>query len=105
MEQVNVGVIQFRIEDHKKANLEKVEYWVNLAAKNGAEMVVLPEMFVCPYDLSYFPRFAERFPQGEALRLLSGLAKEHGIYLVGGSLPEEFDGKLYNSSFTFDPQG
>ncbi|MEN3186162.1 MAG: carbon-nitrogen hydrolase family protein [Atribacterota bacterium] len=105
MEKVCVGVTQFRVEKGKKKNLDKVEYWVSTVAQNGAEIVVLPEMFVCPYELKYFPFFAESFPQGEALTLLAQLAKKHRIYLVGGSIPERFNGRFYNSSFIFNPQG
>lgn len=105
MEKICVGITQFRVEKSKKENLEKAAYWVSTAAQNGAEIVVLPEMFVCPYELQYFPLVAESFPQGEALTLLAQLAKKHRLYLVGGSLPELSNGRFYNSSFIFDPQG
>ncbi|MCX7667982.1 MAG: carbon-nitrogen hydrolase family protein, partial [Atribacterota bacterium] len=100
-----MGAIQFRVEKNKKENLDKAGYWINTVAQNGAEIVVLPEMFVCPYELECFPLFAERFPQGESLTFLAQTAKKHRIYLVGGSLPELFDGQVYNSSFIFNPQG
>ena len=33
------------------------------------------------------------------------LAKEKGIYLVGGSIPELWDGKVYNTAMVFDRSG
>lgn len=36
---------------------------------------------------------------------MSGIAKELGIYLVGGSVPELEDGKIYNTSYIFSPEG
>lgn len=45
--------------------------------------------------------------QSETLKMLSELAKEASIVLVGGSIPERDDvsGKLYNTSMVFDQQG
>lgn len=37
--------------------------------------------------------------------LLSRLAKEHNIYLIGGSIPEREGEKIYNTSLTFGPNG
>ena len=33
------------------------------------------------------------------------MAKEHAIYVVGGSIPQIRDNKIYNTSYTFDRQG
>lgn len=45
--------------------------------------------------------------KSESLRMLSATAKEHGIVLVGGSIPErdEQTGALYNTSCVFDESG
>ena len=33
-------------------------------------------------------------------------AKKHGIYLIGGSIPErDENGKIFNSCLIYDPQG
>lgn len=105
MEILKVGIVQLQVGRKKQENLEKVAFWTKLAAQEGANVVVWPEMFCCPYELSSFPLFAESFPEGEALALMAQLAKKHEIYLVGGSLPERFGNSLYNSSFIFDPKG
>ena len=41
------------------------------------------------------------------MHVLSGLAKELGIYLVGGSIPEceTATDKIYNTSVVFSPEG
>lgn len=74
------------------------------SAKNGAEIIILPEMFNCPYDNKYFPMFAEYYP-GESTQLLSNLARELSVYIVGGSIPEKENGNIYNTSFTFNRDG
>ena len=37
--------------------------------------------------------------------MLSAISKDLGIFLVGGSIPELRDGKLYNTSTIFGPDG
>ena len=38
--------------------------------------------------------------------MLSSVAKETGCYIIGGSIPEsDSDGKLYNTSTSFGPDG
>jgi len=98
-------MVQLRVEREKQTNLEKTVHFVANAAHGGAEMVVLPEMFVCPYESDVFPWYAESFTSGPTLRLLAHLAREHHLYLVGGSLPEKTPHALYNSCPVFDPQG
>jgi len=37
--------------------------------------------------------------------MLSQIAKEEKIYLIGGSIPEKREGKLYNTATVYNPQG
>lgn len=75
------------------------------AANRGASVVVLPEMFNCPYDSKFFPGYAESFPDGETLQMLSETAADCGVYLFGGSIPEKDGGQIFNSCFVFGPDG
>jgi omega-amidase len=61
-------------------------------------------MFNCPYDSSYFSRFAESYP-GESTELLSELAAFHSVYIIGGSIPERAQKNIYNTSFSFGRKG
>uniref|UniRef100_A0A2K6LEZ0 Omega-amidase NIT2 n=1 Tax=Rhinopithecus bieti TaxID=61621 RepID=A0A2K6LEZ0_RHIBE len=62
--------------------------------------ISLPECFNSPYGTKYFPEYAEKIP-GESTQKLSKVAKECSIYLIGGSIPEEDAGKLYNTCAVF----
>uniref|UniRef100_A0A8C5NZD0 Omega-amidase NIT2 n=1 Tax=Jaculus jaculus TaxID=51337 RepID=A0A8C5NZD0_JACJA len=62
------------------------------------------ECFNSPYGTKYFPEYAEKIP-GECTQKLSEVAKECSIYLIGGSIPEEDAGKLYNTCAVFGPDG
>lgn len=74
------------------------------AARQGADLVILPEMFSCPYQTAAFPLFSQ--PQGgENFTILQQCARENGVYLVAGSMPESDAENLYNTSFVFNPHG
>jgi predicted amidohydrolase len=75
------------------------------AAGNGASVVALGEMFNCPYENQFFTRFAEEIPGGETFEMLSTCAREKGIYLIGGSIPERYGNFIYNTSPVFSPSG
>ena len=81
---MKIALIQMKVGTDKEKNLEKARQLVLHAGREGARIAVLPEMFCCPYANEYFPAFAEP---------------------VGGSFPEEEDGKLYNASFVFSRDG
>ncbi|NLX00931.1 MAG: carbon-nitrogen hydrolase family protein [Syntrophomonadaceae bacterium] len=105
MHNIKVAVIQMSVSDVKETNLKKAQSMIKKACQQGAQMVVLPEVFNSPYQTDLFPDYAEPYP-GPTTRLLSQLAAEHEILLVGGSIIEkDADGKLYNSSFVFDEKG
>ncbi len=77
---------------------------INQAAAAGAKMAILPEMFTTPYTNSSMK--ANREPlYGPTSEALSNCAAKNGIYLVGGSFPEEREGKLFNTCMVFDPNG
>lgn len=99
------AVCQISVGDHKGGNLTAARRMIGRAAAGGARLVVLPEMFNCPYVAGYFPRYAETYPSGETFSMLSGAAGDEKIYLVGGSVPERDGEYVYNSSFVFGPEG
>ena len=104
MKKIKIAVCQMNVMDNKEENLKKAESMIREAKKNKSNMVVLPEMFNCPYDNKYFPEYAEEIP-GYTTARLSNLAKELNIYIIGGSIPEKVDNKIYNTSIVFDNRG
>ena len=85
-------------------NQTMMKHYVNQAAKSGAQLVCLPEMWACPYDNSAFPKYAE--PEGgETWRCLRDAARENHVWLVGGSVPERDGERLYNTCYVFSPEG
>ncbi|XP_028938177.1 omega-amidase NIT2 [Ornithorhynchus anatinus] len=104
MANFRLALIQLRVSSVKAENLARATGFIKEAAAQGAQIVSLPECFNSPYGTNYFKQYAEKIP-GESTQKLSEVAKECGIYLIGGSIPEEDAGKLYNTCTVFGPDG
>lgn len=101
---MRAALIQMPVTADKRENLETACRRLREAAARGADVAVLPEMFCCPYDNACFRPFGE--PRGgEAQRLLSSLAAELRLYVVGGSLPELEGDRVYNTGFVYGRKG
>lgn len=115
-EDVTVALIQLASGSNKAANLQNAREKVLAAAKEGGNIVVLPECFNSPYGTQYFDQYAEVLTpsppssdQSPSFAALSAMAKEAGVYLVGGSIPEresdsELQKRLSSSSSSSSPQ-
>ncbi|XP_077919473.1 omega-amidase NIT2 isoform X1 [Halichoerus grypus] len=99
-----LALIQLQVSSIKSDNVTRACGLIREAATQGAQIVSLPECFNSPYGTKYFPEYAEKIP-GESTQKLSEVAKECGVYLIGGSIPEEDAGKLYNTCAVFGPDG
>ncbi|MDD3347758.1 carbon-nitrogen hydrolase family protein [Oscillibacter sp.] len=101
---MRIALIQMPVTADKSENIEAACRRVREAASDGAQIAVLPEMFCCPYQNDCFRLYGET-EDGPAQRALSAVAAESGIYVVGGSLPELADGKVYNTSYVYGRRG
>ena len=101
-----VVAIQMLASDDKAANLAEAERWIRYAAAQDARVVGLPEVFVWRGHKKEERASAEQIP-GPTTQRLARLARELGIYLLGGSILEEIpqSQKSYNTSLLFGPQG
>lgn len=101
---MKLALIQMQVKGTPEENLIKAKALLAKAAKEQFDVAVFPEMFACPYDNSCFPLFAMD-KDAPFLQEIGAMAKEYGVYIVAGSVPEKFKDKIYNTSFVFDPQG
>ena len=89
-------------------NLATAATLIAKAAADGATLVALPEYFPL-IGASDAARLAVRETEGvgQIQDFLASQAKQHGIWLVGGSLPLLADdaSKLRNACLVFDPSG
>lgn len=93
------------VEPDKKDNIVRARAMIAKAAKAGCHVIVLPEMFNCPYQNDLFQTFAESYPDGATIKMLSVAAKEEKVMIIGGSIPEREGEKIYNTSFIFNETG
>ncbi len=104
-----IALVQMPCADTPRANLARALGHVADAARAGAHLVVLPELFLGPYfcqrpdDRSAFET-AEAVP-GPTTAALSEAAKAHRVTLVGGSVFERAGGTFYNTASVFLPDG
>ena len=105
-------LIQLKNLGENGKNISHAVEMIRKAAAGGADMIVLPEMFCCPYKASKFPVYAQE--EGSSnWKKLSEAAKKNNVYLVAGSMPEleidrsccEHVEKIYNTSYVFDRKG
>ena len=101
---MKIALVQMGGAATNDENLKKAVEKIDEAASKGAQLIVLPEMFSCPYKASNFPIFAQK--DGEKnWTILSEAAKKNKVYLVAGSMPEREGEKIYNTSYAFDRDG
>ena len=96
---------QMGVSGERAKALNSVETACRRAKAVGADLLALPEMFCCPYETEKFPAYAEE-EGGAVYTACATLAREYGIYLSAGSMPERgADGRVYNTAYVFDREG
>jgi predicted amidohydrolase len=103
-----VAAIQMVSTPQVDENLITVRRLVAQAAGQGAELVALPEYWPI-MGMSDVDKvaLAEEPGSGPIQDCMAELAREHGIWLVGGTLPivSPSAGKVLNTTLVYDPQG
>lgn len=109
MKEITLGAVQMERTNDMHKNLEKAIYFIQMAARRGAQAVCLPEAWMShspeiTRDKEEFRSFlVER--NDEYMTALSECAKKNQIYLIAGSVYEREHGKIYNTSPVFEPNG
>eukprot|EP00927_Polykrikos_kofoidii_P000028 TRINITY_DN10013_c0_g1_i1.p1 TRINITY_DN10013_c0_g1~~TRINITY_DN10013_c0_g1_i1.p1 ORF type:complete len:304 (-),score=46.20 TRINITY_DN10013_c0_g1_i1:121-1032(-) len=109
-ETFKLGICQTNVSKEKGESLENARGAVAEAVGMGADVVVLGEMFSCPYATKFFKEYGERLQgplveKDTSVRLMSDLARKHRIWLIGGSVPELDEDLVYNTCLVFNPDG
>ena len=89
-------------------NLEEAGCLIAMAAERGAQLVALPEYFGI-MGMKDTDKVAVREAPGDGpiQTFLSNTARQHGVWIVGGSAPLQSadPGKVRNSSLVYDAAG
>ena len=102
---LRVACVQMNTRDDVAANVRVAQESVDVAADQGARLVVLPETWVFKGDAEGIVATAEG-PEGPSNRALAAVAARRGVWLLAGSVYEPASGGLvHNTSALFDPAG
>jgi len=104
---ITIGLVQSKVSADILANVAKTEKMIRQAAKKGAQIICLQELFQTPY----FPqrqgenknKFAETIP-GPTANVMQKLAKELGVVLIV-PIYEKLANKFYNTAVVFNNHG
>ena len=106
MTSFRVAACQMNAQGDKGANLAQANQLIDEAARLGATMIALPEMFNLLGEAEDLKAGAEPIP-GQTSTFLSQKAREHQVTIHGGSFlaKGEQEGKVTNTTLIFDPDG
>lgn len=105
MDKIRIYQAQMTVQDSMEASLDAAGAACEKAARLGADLVALPEMFCCPYETESFPRYAQA-EGGPVWQRCAAMARTCGIWLSAGTVPElDPTGRVYNTAYVFDRQG
>ena len=105
----NVESVEHSLQQIKQAMIEKHVGLIRKAAKAGAQIACLQEIFYGPYfcaeqDKRWYDT-TEPVPNGPTVRLMQDLAKELDLALIVPVYEVESEGIYYNTAAVIDNQG
>jgi deaminated glutathione amidase len=102
---MRVAVCQMRSGDDVGANVAEAERLLAEAGDRGADLAVLPELFAYLGPSSKLSEIAEPVPGGRVTDALAAAAREHGMWVLGGSVHERDGERVHNTAPLFDRAG
>lgn len=103
-----VAAIQMASSPQVPSNLTEAKRLIQIAAKEGAKLVVLPEYF-CIMGMKDFDKVTVReMPNdGPIQKFLAKTAKEYKVWIIAGSVPlvSNFPNKVRNSCLVYNDKG
>jgi agmatine deiminase len=105
---VTISLIQTKVTKNKNLELAKTAALIEKAAKKGAQIICLEEL----YRTIYFPQYqaitkdeySESIP-GESTALLSKIAKKYRIVIIVPVFEKDNKGDYYNSAVVINSDG
>ncbi|AXK64566.1 carbon-nitrogen hydrolase family protein [Burkholderia sp. IDO3] len=105
---LRVAALQMVSTPDVASNLAEARRLIAEAAGEGAQLVLLPEYFCfMGYRDTDKLALAEPYRDGPIQRFLAEAAQQHGVWVIGGTLPlkaPEPD-RVLNTTLVFDPSG
>ena len=109
------AVIQLCAMQDLQTNLAVAKQWMLKAVQQGATLLVLPENFsymgethaTATLEEQQSLQYRENPDNSPSLQFLQAFARQHRVWIVGGSIPLAIAGtmQIHNSCFVVDDQG
>jgi N-carbamoylputrescine amidase len=105
---MKIGIVQQANSSDRAANIEKLRKHIVACARQGAELIVLPELhnglyFCQTEDVAVFDQ-AETIP-GPSTALFGDLAREYGLVLTLSLFEKRAPGLYHNTAVVLDKDG
>ncbi len=108
--QVNIALLQMKVENSKEKNLEKTISMIEEAVKNDAQIICTQELFLTPYfcqveDWDYFDLAEEINEDNKTIRILSDIAKDKKVVIIASLFEKRAKGLYHNTAVVLDADG
>lgn len=97
---MKVGIIQVKVDVDVSKSIEFVDKMIQKCKDDGAEIIILPEMWNIPYHNELI-KDSIKYHQ-TCFDLLKYASYKHDVIIVGGTIARVEDGRIYNSCHIFD---
>jgi len=105
---VTVAAVQSAVATDLKENLINTVRMIEEAARNGAQIICLQELYRTPYFPQYRnakkDKFSETIP-GDSTDVFSVLAKKHKVVIIVPIFEKDKFGKYHNSAVVINEEG
>ncbi|MBA2371057.1 MAG: nitrilase-related carbon-nitrogen hydrolase [Candidatus Limnocylindria bacterium] len=109
MTMVKAALVQSAWTGDKASMIGRHVQFIEDAAKQGAQVVCLQELFYGPYfcqvqDTKHYS-YSEKIPDGETTKLMQELARTYSMVIVAPMYEEDQTGVYYNTAAVIDADG
>jgi predicted amidohydrolase len=108
-DELSVGLAQWLpVPGMADRNLATALDLIRQLAADGCDVIALPELWPCGYEPSTLAADAARAAEpldGPRARSLAEAARDAGVWLFAGSVPERTDDAIHNTAPVFGPSG
>lgn len=103
--EITIALAQMAITlGQPERNRDEARSLADRAAAQGADILLLPELWATGYDLARSREHASPLDEGD-FAIMGELAKQHGLYVVGTHLERNPDGLPFNTAAMYGPTG
>lgn len=106
-QKIKISALQMSsVTGDKKTNFKLVENIVARELEKNTDFLVLPEVWTVGWSCDDFLSSAETLDNSDTIKLLSSIAKDYNVNILGGSfILKSDDGKYYNTCPVINRKG